>query len=87
MKGDKQKTTLLLKTAKGQIEGIIKMIDDDRYCMDISNQLLAVSSLIQKANKEVIKGHMLSCVKAALMEDKSEEKIDEILDLIEKMTR
>ena len=62
MKGNKQKTTQLLKTAKGQIEGVLKMIEDDRYCIDISNQLLAILSLIQKANKEVIKeGHVLWC--------------------------
>ena len=38
MKGDKKKTLQLLRTARGQIDGIIKMIEDDRYCIDISNQ-------------------------------------------------
>lgn len=87
MKGNKQKTTQLLKTAKGQIEGVLKMIEDDRYCIDISNQLLAILSLIQKANKEVIKGHMLGCVKEAIESENSEAKINEILDLIDKMSR
>lgn len=87
MRGDKKKTTQLLKTAKGQIEGILKMIEDDRYCMDISNQLLAVSSLIEKANKEVIKGHMLGCIKEAMTEENSEKKINEIITLIDKLSR
>ena len=37
----------LLKTARGQIEGIIKMVEDDRYCVDVSKQILAVSSAIK----------------------------------------
>ena len=39
-----------LKVAKGQIEGIINMIEDERYCVDISNQIIAVQSLLKKAN-------------------------------------
>lgn len=54
MRADKKQITRLLNTAKGQIIGIIKMIDDDKYCIDISNQLLAVEAIIKKANQEVI---------------------------------
>ena len=39
----------LLKTAKGQIDGIIKMVEEDRYCLDISKQILS-AGLIKKAN-------------------------------------
>ena len=38
-----------LKTCKGQIEGIIKMIEDERYCIDISNQIMASISILKKA--------------------------------------
>ena len=41
MQADKSQITRLLKTARGQIDGILKMIDDDRYCVDISNQIMA----------------------------------------------
>ena len=41
MMADKQKVSRLLKTARGQIDGILKMIDEDRYCIDISNQIMA----------------------------------------------
>ena len=37
MKADKKKVEILIKTAKGQLEGVLKMIEDDRYCIDISN--------------------------------------------------
>ena len=48
MKADKTEVLLLLKTAKGHIEGIMRMVEDDRYCMDISNQIFAVEALMRK---------------------------------------
>ena len=50
-----EKVLLRLKTARGQIDAVIKMIEDERYCIDISNQLLAIQSLIKNANNEVQK--------------------------------
>ena len=58
MMADKQKVSRLLKTARGQIDGILKMIDEDRYCIDISNQILASQSILKKANGEVLKAHL-----------------------------
>ncbi|RLL90789.1 CsoR family transcriptional regulator, partial [Mesotoga sp. HF07.pep.5.2.highcov] len=47
----------ILRTARGQIDGIIKMIEEERYCIDISTQLLAVISLLKKANTTVVNKH------------------------------
>lgn len=85
MKADKQKVTRLLKTARGQLDGILRMIEDDRYCMDISNQIMACSAVLRKANKEVLSAHMKSCVSEALNSENSDEKIDELISLIDKM--
>lgn len=87
MKGDQKKTLQYLKTARGQLDGVIKMIEEDRYCIDISNQLLAIESLVQKANQEVLKGHLHHCVKEAFETGNGNEKIDEIVQLISKMTK
>lgn len=87
MRADRQKVERLLKTARGQIDGILKMIDEERYCMDISNQLLATQSILKKANKEVIAAHMQGCVKEAFEKGNSESKIQEILDLIDKISK
>jgi len=85
MKADHDEVKRLLKTARGQIDGIIKMIDDDRYCMDVNTQILAATSVLRKANKLVLKAHMESCVREAVEEGKSEEKIDELIRLLDKM--
>ena len=65
MNSERQNAIKLLKTARGQIDGLIKMIEEDRYCIDISNQLLASKSLLQKVNLNILKGHFSHCVKEA----------------------
>lgn len=73
-----------LKTARGQIDGILRMIDEERYCIDISKQIFAAQSLLKKANMKILKDHLNSCVKCACEEGKGEEKIDEIIYILEK---
>ena len=87
MKADKDNINRLLKTAAGQIEGIGRMVDEDRYCIDISNQIMAVQSILKKANNEILKAHMHMCVKEAFEEGSEEEKIDEIISLINKVSK
>lgn len=86
MNKEKLEAIKYLKTAKGQIEGIIKMIEDDRYCIDVSNQILASQSILKKANLLILKQHLNHCVKEAFLHDNGEEKVDEIMDLFKKIT-
>lgn len=85
MKADKAKVTRLLKTARGQIDGILKMIDDDRYCIDISTQMMAATSVLQRANKEVLAAHLKSCIGHAQSEEELDAKIDEFIKSLEKI--
>ena len=87
MNEEKKKALVSLKTAKGQIEGIIKMLEDGRYCVDVSNQIIAAQALLKKANMLILKQHMHHCVKDAVKEDKGDEKIDEIMDILEKIIK
>ncbi len=84
MKADHKQVTKLLNMAKGQIEGILKMVEEDRYCIDISNQLLATTAMIKKANHAVLSAHLQSCVKDTLTEDGA-KKIDEIMTVLNKL--
>ena len=87
MQADKDKVSNLLKTARGQIDGILRMIDEDRYCIDISNQILAIEAVLRKANNEVLAAHCKSCVANASTPQEKEEKIEEIIALLSKMNR
>lgn len=84
---ERKKAVQNLKVAKGQIEGIINMIEDERYCVDISNQIIAVQSLLKKANIQILKRHLDHCVKDAILNNNGDEKIDEIMKLFEKVSR
>lgn len=87
MKADKKNIERLLKTARGQIDGILKMVDDDRYCLDISYQVMATQALLAKVNKEILKAHVGCCVRHAVETGDSDEKINEILELMDKIIK
>ncbi|TCT14311.1 DNA-binding FrmR family transcriptional regulator [Natranaerovirga pectinivora] len=81
---DHKKNINLLKTARGQLDGIIKMIEDERYCVDISKQILAVQALLKKSNLEILNNHMKGCLKEAIREGNGDEKIEEIVMILDK---
>ncbi|MGH4052596.1 MAG: metal-sensing transcriptional repressor [Clostridium sp.] len=85
MNKDQLKAIQSLKTSKGQIDGIIKMMEDDRYCIDVSNQIIAAQSLLKKANMLILKQHLNHCVKDAFINNTGEEKVDEIVELLAKL--
>lgn len=83
MSRDRTKEKKYIKIAIGQLEGILKMIDDDRYCLDISDQLMATRALLKKANNQILKTHIDECVKNAIIEG-DDSKVDEIIKALEK---
>lgn len=87
MKADKDKVVRMLKTARGQIDGLLKMVEDNRYCIDISNQLMATQAILKNVNREILRAHMDGCVKSAFEQGDGDEKIGEIMDILDKLTK
>lgn len=85
MDKNKKMTLQCLKTCRGQIDGIIKMIEDERYCIDISNQIISAQGLLKKSNSMILKNHLNHCVKEAMHQDNADEKIDEVIDILGKL--
>ena len=84
---DRTKELNLLKTARGQIDGIIKMLEEDRYCIDVSKQVLAVQALLKKANLQILEQHMHHCGTDAFENGSKEDrntKIEEIITILDK---
>lgn len=73
MYADKTKILRLLKTVRGQIDGLIKMIEENRYCIDISTQILASQSILKKINLDILKGHFTHCIKDSIESGNSKE--------------
>jgi CsoR family transcriptional regulator, copper-sensing transcriptional repressor len=71
-----QKVLIWLKKARTSLDKIIKMVEDDKYCIDIIQQNLAVIWLLKSANMNLLESHMNCCVKNAF-NSKDEVQIDE----------
>lgn len=84
MNPSKKKALTLLKTARGQIDGTIKMLEDERYCIDVSNQILASKGLLEKANLQILEQHLKNCLKDDILEGGGDQKIEEILSVLGK---
>ncbi|CDR30702.1 Metal-sensitive transcriptional repressor [Acholeplasma oculi] len=78
-------TIKILKTALGQVESVIRMTEDQRYCLDISTQISASIALLKKAQQQIISNHLNHCVLEALEKGDSKEKINEINQLLKKL--
>lgn len=88
MMADKDKVSRLVKTARGQLDGVLRMIEEDRYCMEVSAQLRAAQALLAKADREILKAHIAHCVRDAFdSRDEAEidRKIDELVQAMEKI--
>ena len=77
MMADKANILRLLKTARGQMDGIIKMVEEDRYCIDISQQVMATGAIVNRVNREILEAHLRHCVQEAADPSEREKKIDE----------
>lgn len=88
----KDRTAILnrLKRIEGQMRGIAQMVEQDRYCIDILNQMQAVKAALSKAESEILKDHAACCVSEAIASgDATEQRIkfNELIELFEKVKK
>ena len=78
-----------LRRIEGQVRGIHKMIDEDRYCPDILTQILAVQEALRGVTRELVRNHLRHCVASAVREggEEAERVTGELADLFHKATR
>ena len=76
-----------LARIEGQVRGIQKMIEEDRYCVDILVQIKAITAALKRVEGELLKDHVNHCIKAAIASDDlkdRETKVAELVDLLAK---
>ena len=74
-----------LKKIEGQVRGLQSMIDDEKYCIDILNQLKAVKNALVSVEGKILKSHLKACVKDSLSESSSfDSKVEEIVNLLKR---
>jgi DNA-binding FrmR family transcriptional regulator len=75
-----------LKKIEGQIRGIMKMVDQEKYCIDIINQITAAEKALDGVAKNIMKRHIESCVTEAIIQGEGQTKIDELIETVFKIS-
>lgn len=90
MKADTGTVTRLIKTARGQMDGVLRMIEKNTYCMDVLNQILAAQAVLRRAEQEIIRAHLENCLVEAFSSGDEEAragKIQELTALFDKLSK
>lgn len=86
-RADKPKLLNRLNRIEGQVRGVARMVDEDRYCIDILTQIQAVRAALSKVETEILKEHLGHCIEGAIVSgDKAEQrrKAEELIHLLER---
>jgi DNA-binding FrmR family transcriptional regulator len=85
--GDKAALARRMSRVEGQVRGIARMIEEDRYCIDILTQLAAVQSALDAVGLSLLEHHLHGCVQHAIRSGDGQQAIDEALGVIKRFTR
>ncbi len=80
----KQELLARLRRIAGQVEGVARMVEDDRYCVDVLMQIASAQAALGQAGKLLLRSHVETCVSTALAAGKPKErkqKIDELMEV------
>ena len=83
MKSHHEKAVLnRLKTARGHLDGVIRMVEQDTYCPDLMKQLSAVQGSLERASRIVLQNHLETCVAAAMVAGRTDEIVEELMEAL-----
>ncbi|QGH34457.1 metal-sensing transcriptional repressor [Gracilibacillus salitolerans] len=85
-KDEKQKVINRLKRIEGQVRGIQKMVEDDRYCVDILVQISAIQSALKNVGFSVTERHIKHCVSDAIKQGEGQETIEELMNVMKQFS-
>ena len=89
-KDSKASTLKRLSRIEGQVRGLSRMVEDERYCIDIVTQIAAVRAALRKAEEEILRDHVAHCVEHAISSgDKADQrrKVAELMDVMGRVSR
>lgn len=86
----KKSVTMRLRRIEGQVGGLLRMVEDDRYCVDVLTQINAVRAALHKVEQQILTDHVSHCVAGAFTSGNAVEqrhKVEELVETIGRMTR
>ncbi|MDQ0464594.1 DNA-binding FrmR family transcriptional regulator [Caulobacter ginsengisoli] len=84
---DKPQILNRLNRVEGQVRGIARMVEEDRYCIDVLTQLQAVKAALGRVESELLKGHMAHCIESAIVAGDAGEQRKKAAELIQLLER
>lgn len=84
---DKDNLLARLKRADGQIKGIMRMVEDGRYCPDILQQVSAVTAAMDEVSLILLRSHINGCVRDAIEQHQGDETIEDLITVVRKVIR
>ena len=69
-----------LKTVRGHLDAVIKMVDEERYCPEIMKQVSALQASLERVNRILLQNHLETCVTHAVSEGRTAEIVDELME-------
>lgn len=84
---EKEKLINRLKRIEGQVRGLQKMIEDDRYCVDVLVQISAIQAALKKVGFQLMERHTKTCVSSAIQEGHGDHHIDELMKVIQQFSK
>ncbi|WP_163970292.1 metal-sensing transcriptional repressor [Oceanobacillus halotolerans] len=86
-KDEKQAIVNRLKRIEGQVRGIQKMIEEDRYCVDVLVQISAINAALKKVGFSVTERHIKHCVSDAIKSGEGNETIEELMEVMQQFSK
>lgn len=71
-----------LKTVRGHLDGIIRMLEADAYCVDVMKQISAAQAALERANRVMLHNHLETCFSEAVLDGRAATAIDELVDAV-----
>ncbi len=82
---DKKRLISRLNRIEGQVRGIVRMVDADRYCVDILTQLAALRAALDGVAMQLLENHAHGCVAKAILAGDGDEAIEELMSVVKKL--
>ena len=81
---DAHRTSVLnrLRSARGHLDGVLRMVEEDEYCPDVMKQLSAIQGQLEGASRLVLRNHLETCVAAAMSAGRTDEIVDELMEAL-----
>ena len=83
----KQQLQTRLRRIEGQVRGVARMIDQDKYCVDVVTQVAAIQAALDKVSLGLLDGHIRGCVREEIRSGGGDAKVDELLQVMDRVLR